>query len=144
MRVPTQPSDMSFGVSDGRDFEYNGASPNGLFANRAHLLAPWFHRRRGRDQRPRAQRFAVRRHAFRHRIALAYFDLEAPPAGGRLVRFEPSDHLTADAVRALTGTPADSRVRLLAALRSFGHCFNPIALYYCSAGQTGWSGSWPR
>jgi predicted NAD/FAD-binding protein len=35
---------MSFGVSDGRDFEYNGASPNGLFANRAHLVAPWFHR----------------------------------------------------------------------------------------------------
>jgi predicted NAD/FAD-binding protein len=44
LRVPWQPSDMSFGVSDGRDFEYNGASPNGLFANRAHLVAPWFHR----------------------------------------------------------------------------------------------------
>ena len=40
-----QPSDMSFGVSDGRgDFEYNSASPNGLFAKRAHLLTPWFHR----------------------------------------------------------------------------------------------------
>jgi predicted NAD/FAD-binding protein len=35
---------MSFGVSDGRDFEYNGASPNGLFAKRAHLVTPWFHR----------------------------------------------------------------------------------------------------
>jgi predicted NAD/FAD-binding protein len=35
---------MSFGVSDGGDFEYNGASANGLFANRAHLVAPWFHR----------------------------------------------------------------------------------------------------
>jgi predicted NAD/FAD-binding protein len=44
LRVATQPSDMSFGVSDGRDFEYSGASPNGLFANRAHLAAPWFHR----------------------------------------------------------------------------------------------------
>jgi predicted NAD/FAD-binding protein len=44
LRVPTQRSDMSFGVSDGRDFEYSGASPNGLFANRAHLVAPWFHR----------------------------------------------------------------------------------------------------
>jgi predicted NAD/FAD-binding protein len=42
--VASQPSNMSFGVSDGRDFEYNGASPNGLFANRAHLAAPWFHR----------------------------------------------------------------------------------------------------
>ncbi len=42
--VPTQPSDMSFGVSDGGDFEYNGSSPNGLFAKRAHLVTPWFHR----------------------------------------------------------------------------------------------------
>jgi uncharacterized protein len=43
--VAWQPSDMSFGVSDGRgDFEYNSASPNGLFAKRAHLLTPWFHR----------------------------------------------------------------------------------------------------
>jgi hypothetical protein len=79
----------------------------------------------------RHRRFAVRRHAFRHRIALAYFDLDAPPAGGGLVRFEPSDYLSAEAVRTLTGAPVDGRVRLLAALRSFGHCFNPIALYYC-------------
>jgi uncharacterized protein len=43
--VGSQPSDMSFGVSDGRgDFEYSSASPNGLFAKRAHLLTPWFHR----------------------------------------------------------------------------------------------------
>jgi predicted NAD/FAD-binding protein len=36
---------MSFGVSDGRgDFEYSSASPNGLFAKRAHLATPWFHR----------------------------------------------------------------------------------------------------
>jgi predicted NAD/FAD-binding protein len=44
LRVPWQPSDMSFGVSDGGDFEYNGASANGLFAKRAHLVTPWFHR----------------------------------------------------------------------------------------------------
>ena len=44
LNVPSQPSDMSFGVSDGGDFEYNGASPNGLFAKRAHLVTPWFHR----------------------------------------------------------------------------------------------------
>jgi predicted NAD/FAD-binding protein len=44
LNVPSQPSDMSFGVSDGGDFEYNGASPNGLFANRSHLVTPWFHR----------------------------------------------------------------------------------------------------
>jgi uncharacterized protein len=44
LSVPSQPSDMSFGVSDGRDFEYNGSSANGLFAKRAHLVTPWFHR----------------------------------------------------------------------------------------------------
>ncbi len=42
--VPTQPSQMSFGVSDGVDFEYNGASPNGLFATRSNMIAPAFHR----------------------------------------------------------------------------------------------------
>ena len=36
---------MTFSVSDERgDFEYNGSSPNGLFAKRAHLVTPWFHR----------------------------------------------------------------------------------------------------
>lgn len=44
LEVPTQPSQMSFGVSDGVDFEYNGNSPNGLFANRGHVIAPSFHR----------------------------------------------------------------------------------------------------
>ena len=43
LRVPWQPSNMSFSVSDVRgDFEYNGSSPNGLFAKRAHLATPWF------------------------------------------------------------------------------------------------------
>ncbi len=42
--VATQPSQMSFGVSDGADFEYNGASPNGLFARRSHMVTPSFHR----------------------------------------------------------------------------------------------------
>jgi predicted NAD/FAD-binding protein len=42
--VATQPSDMSFSVSDGGSFEYNGASPNGLFACRSHLVQPGFHR----------------------------------------------------------------------------------------------------
>src|ERR1044071_7358042 len=45
LKVATQPSTMSFSVSDDRgDFEYNGSSPNGLFAKRAHLVTPWFHR----------------------------------------------------------------------------------------------------
>jgi predicted NAD/FAD-binding protein len=42
--VETQASAMSFGVSDGADFEYNGASPNGLFASRGQILRPSFHR----------------------------------------------------------------------------------------------------
>lgn len=43
--VVTQPSVMSFSVSDGTgDFEYSSGSPNGLFAKRAHLVTPWFHR----------------------------------------------------------------------------------------------------
>jgi len=43
--VASQASNMSFSVADERgDFEYNGASPNGLFAKRAHLATPWFHR----------------------------------------------------------------------------------------------------
>jgi len=42
--VRTRPSTMSFGVSDGRGFEYNGASPDGLFARRRHLVSPAFHR----------------------------------------------------------------------------------------------------
>ncbi len=43
--VAWQPSTMSFSVSDGTgDFEYSGASANGLFANRRHLVTPSFHR----------------------------------------------------------------------------------------------------
>ena len=42
--VATQPSAMSFSVSDGAGFEYNGASPNGVFACRSHLVQPTFHR----------------------------------------------------------------------------------------------------
>ncbi len=41
--VASQPSDMSFGVSDG-DFEYASTSPNGLYAKRSHLLSPVFQR----------------------------------------------------------------------------------------------------
>ena len=43
--VATQPAHMSFSVSDGRGgIEYNGSSANGLFANRANLVSPSFHR----------------------------------------------------------------------------------------------------
>jgi uncharacterized protein len=43
--VETQPSEMSFSVSDGAgEFEYSGASANGLFARRSSLVRPSFHR----------------------------------------------------------------------------------------------------
>lgn len=43
--VATQPSEMSFGVADAHgEFEYNGASPNGLYARRRHLVSPTFQR----------------------------------------------------------------------------------------------------
>ena len=41
--VASQPSQMSFGVSDG-DFEYASITPNGLYAKRSHLLSPSFQR----------------------------------------------------------------------------------------------------
>jgi predicted NAD/FAD-binding protein len=42
--VALQPSEMSFSVSDGRDFEYASTSVNGLYANRRHLFSPSFQR----------------------------------------------------------------------------------------------------
>src|SRR5215218_10273924 len=43
--VATQRSDMSFGVSDPAGaFEYSSASPNGLYAQRRHLVTPSFQR----------------------------------------------------------------------------------------------------
>jgi len=43
--VPSQPSSMSFSVSDGRGgFEYSSTSANGLYARRSHLLTPGFQR----------------------------------------------------------------------------------------------------
>ena len=40
--VAWQPSDMSFSVSDGHDFEYASTSLAGVFANPRHLLSPAF------------------------------------------------------------------------------------------------------
>jgi uncharacterized protein len=43
--VAWQPSQMSFGVSDGSGgFEYSSTNPNGLFATRSHIVSPRFHR----------------------------------------------------------------------------------------------------
>ena len=92
----------------------------------------------------RHRRFAVRKHEFRHRIAMAYIDLDELPTllGGRLLErglvwFRRSDYLSESAVRALvhqrTGRRPEGPVRILANLRSFGHCFNPVSFYYCFA-----------
>jgi DUF1365 family protein len=85
----------------------------------------------------RHRRFAARGHELNHRLALAYVDLdelaELPLRRG-LVSFRREDYLPgpeplADAARALAGT--DGPVRLLANLRTFGHCFNPVSFFYC-------------
>jgi len=98
-----------------------------------------------------------RRHAevqdeFSHRLFMAYLDLDELPAlfDGRLLWsarrpalawFRRADYLgdphvpLADAVRALVrervGVDADGPIRLLAHMRCFGHCFNPVSFYYC-------------
>jgi DUF1365 family protein len=99
----------------------------------------------------RHRRFAVREHAFRHRISMAYVDLDELPhlLGGRLVRprpglvrFRRADYLGDPAVpldRAVrelvaqrTGGPEpDGPIGVLTQLRTFGHCFNPASFYYC-------------
>ncbi|MCW2995026.1 MAG: hypothetical protein JWQ18_2521 [Conexibacter sp.] len=99
----------------------------------------------------RHRRFAVREHAFRHRISMAYVDLDELPEllGGRLakrgfglVRFRREDYYgdpavpLAAAIRELvaqrTGAPApDGPIGVLTQLRTLGHCFNPVSFYYC-------------
>jgi DUF1365 family protein len=98
----------------------------------------------------RHRRFAVVSHELRHRLALAYIDLDELPdlLGGRLlapqpglVRFRRYDYLgdpatpLADAVRdtvsAQTGVRPLGPIRLLTHLRTCGHCFNPVSFYYC-------------
>ncbi len=89
----------------------------------------------------RHRRFAVREHVIRHRLALAYVDLDELarlPLPRGIVRLERSDYLPgagslADAARSLAGT--DGPVRLLTNLRTFGHCFNPVSFIYCHAGN---------
>jgi DUF1365 family protein len=99
----------------------------------------------------RHRRHAVRAHELRHRLALAYIDLDELPEllDGRLlarrpglVRFRRRDYLGADPsislaeavrerVQAQTGTRPAGPIRLLTHLRTWGHCFNPVSFYYC-------------
>lgn len=87
---------------------------------------------------------------FRHQLALAYLDLDELPAllDGRLLRPGPGlarwrrndffgdpkvklDLALRDLVEQQTGRRPRGPVRMLAQLRSFGHCFNPVCFYYC-------------
>ena len=87
---------------------------------------------------------------FRHRIALAYLDLDELPRllSGRLtkgspglLRFRRRDYLgdggtplaaaVRERVRQLSGERPEGPIRLLTQLRSFGLCFNPVSFYYC-------------
>jgi DUF1365 family protein len=90
------------------------------------------------------------RREFRHSLALVYVDLDELPSllSGRLTRAHPGllrfrrrdyhgapDSPLAAAVRDTvarhTGVRPRGPVRVLTALRSFGHCFNPVSFYYC-------------
>src|SRR4051794_31858262 len=91
-------------------------------------------------------------HSFEYRQTLLYLDLEeVPDLMGRAQLwsarrpapgwFRRADYLgdprvpLATAVRSLvaerTGTRPGGPIRLLAHARTFGHCFNPVAFYFC-------------
>jgi DUF1365 family protein len=85
----------------------------------------------------RHRRFTVREHAFRHRVRMAYLDLDELPALRLGRRFRRSDHIgdprrpLSDTVREIAGPDAPrGPVRLLTHLRTLGHCFNPVCFYY--------------
>lgn len=104
------------------------------------------------EGRVRHRRYAPHPHAFTHRMAQLYLDLDevdrvfdgrwlwsarhAAPARFRRDDFmvphdRPLAEVVRDRVEAETGNRPDGAVRLLAHLRYFGHAFNPVAFYYC-------------
>jgi uncharacterized protein len=86
---------------------------------------------------------------FTHRSHTWLVDLDDLPDHGVLGRFEASDHLgwphatlrgnvTAYLARHdvdLTTTRGDGRILMAAHPRSFGHCFNPISVFWCFDGD---------
>ncbi|HEX7290279.1 MAG TPA: DUF1365 domain-containing protein [Conexibacter sp.] len=87
-------------------------------------------------------------HAFRMRLFLMYLDLDELPGlldgvPRALARFRRADYLgdpaqpLGEAVRDLVqerlGVRPAGPVRMLAHLRYLGHCFNPVAFYFCFA-----------
>ncbi len=100
----------------------------------------------------RHRRHGAPRDELRHRVSLAFLDLDELPAlfdahplfsarRPALAWFRRADHLgareqpLASAVRELVRERADVEldgpIRLLTHLRCFGHCFNPVSFYYC-------------
>ena len=128
-----------------------GFHEDGVASARCAVAALELAGRSGRDERSaiyegviRHRRFAVREHELRHRIALAYVDLDeldgaaaaarrSSSSGARTTSGDPGTR-SADAARALGGRTAGP-VRLLTNLRTFGHCFNPVSFVYCHDGE---------
>ncbi len=100
----------------------------------------------------RHRRFAPRPHAFRYGLFLMYLDLAEldivfrkrwlwstrKPALARFYRADhfgdpavPLDQAVRDLVQERTGRRPQGPIRLLAHLRYFGYCFNPVCFYYC-------------
>ncbi len=50
---------------------------------------------------------------------------------------QPLDAAVRDCVQAQTGQRPTGPIRMLAHLRYFGHCFNPVAFYYCYSADGG-------
>ena len=92
------------------------------------------------------------RNAFRYRLFMVWLDLAELPQVFRgrwlwsctrlaLARFRRDDYLgphdrpldtaVRDLVAARTGHRPTGAIRMLAHLRYFGHCFNPVTFYYC-------------
>jgi DUF1365 family protein len=100
----------------------------------------------------RHRRFEPVEHEFRYPLFLMYLDLAELPEvldpyplfsarRPALARFRREDFMgdparplaecAREAVEGATGANPSGPVRLLAGLRYFGHCFNPVSLYYC-------------
>ena len=102
----------------------------------------------------RHRRHSPHAHVFRYRICMLYLDLDEVgrlfagrwlwSVGSRnLAEFRRKDYLgdpgvplaeaVRERVRVETGNAPRGPIRLLAHLRYFGHCFNPVSFYYCYA-----------
>jgi len=86
-------------------------------------------------------RRAPLRHSFRNTTHLWLVDLDDLPDHGMLARFEARDHLgdpdrgireNIEAFLAADGIDvAGGRILMAANARAFGHCFNPISVFWC-------------